>query len=145
MSNWYITPSNSDLMHYGIKGMKWRNKKGPQVKAIPYYKKKNAADLGAEVGTDFKTQKIIKGQTNKNNQKDPETAKQILPINKRAKLERVWKQYAKALINAKTHEQKKAIDNKFEAYYKRLSKNEQTYINMLSKKAKQTGIKVFNH
>lgn len=23
MNNWYITPSNDDILHYGILGMKW--------------------------------------------------------------------------------------------------------------------------
>ena len=28
MSTWYLIPKDDDLMHYGVKGMKWRNKKG---------------------------------------------------------------------------------------------------------------------
>ena len=27
MSTWYIIPSDSDIMHYGVKGMKWHQKK----------------------------------------------------------------------------------------------------------------------
>lgn len=33
MSTWYIIPKDDDLMHYGVKGMKWRNKKGSMYKA----------------------------------------------------------------------------------------------------------------
>lgn len=33
MSEWYIVPKEDDLMHYGVKGMKWHNRKGPTVKA----------------------------------------------------------------------------------------------------------------
>ena len=30
MSTWYIIPSDSDIMHYGVKGMKWRHRKAAQ-------------------------------------------------------------------------------------------------------------------
>lgn len=30
--NWHITPKEDDLMHYGVKGMKWRYRKGPTTK-----------------------------------------------------------------------------------------------------------------
>ena len=50
MSNWYITPKENDLMHYGVKGMKWRYKKGPTVKGATQYRRKTGADYGAEAG-----------------------------------------------------------------------------------------------
>ena len=31
MSTWYLIPKDDDLMHYGVKGMKWRNRKGPSA------------------------------------------------------------------------------------------------------------------
>lgn len=31
MSEWYIIPSDNDLMHYGTKGMKWRHKKAQYI------------------------------------------------------------------------------------------------------------------
>ncbi|MBP5598368.1 MAG: hypothetical protein J6Y02_23580 [Pseudobutyrivibrio sp.] len=29
MSNWMVTHKSSDIMHYGIKGMKWKKRKTP--------------------------------------------------------------------------------------------------------------------
>lgn len=35
MSEWYIIPSDNDLMHYGTKGMKWRHKKAKYTQTSP--------------------------------------------------------------------------------------------------------------
>lgn len=49
MSNWYVTPNDNDLMHYGIKGMKWRFKRGRKT---PNSKKVYASGsgVGSNVG-----------------------------------------------------------------------------------------------
>jgi hypothetical protein len=57
MSNWYITPKEDDLMHYGVKGMKWRFKKPSITKTINSFVEKNK-----NVDTERTVQRMVTGK-----------------------------------------------------------------------------------
>ena len=35
MANWMVLYGEDDILHYGVKGMKWKNKKGPGYNGMP--------------------------------------------------------------------------------------------------------------
>jgi len=133
--NWYATPKSEDILHYGIKGMKWRNKKGPQVKSVPHVRKKTAADLGAEVGADFKAQKLIKGQ----NKGEADAKKSVSPSRKRqiaAEVRRFFIRYE----NTKDKKYKELLKNKMNGYLDKLSKAEVAYARSVAGHYKDIGV-----
>lgn len=147
MSEWYIIPKEDDLMHYGVKGMKWRYRKGPTVKGATQYRKKTAADYGAEVGYDASP--VKKGIPSKfSNKKDSKTTNEkskVSPIKKK-EITRVYKNYLSKAVAAykagKVNTAQAWIDlsNK---YFRRLSPAEQKYARTISDTYSGKGAKFF--
>jgi len=145
--DWYITPKEDDLMHYGVKGMKWRYKKGPTVKGATQYRRKTGADYGAEVGYEaaglrnkFSPIKANqKAKTAKSGAKEGNGVvlnKGTVSPAKKKEIERVYRSYAKKYYDA----MRTGKDGTAEAYKTLMRK----YVNRLNNAEKKQLMLIVN-
>ena len=125
MSEWYIIPKEDDLMHYGVKGMKWRNRKGPTVKA-------KTAKSGAKDSEAIKAEDhgIILN-------------KGTVSSAKKKEMERVYKSYVRNVLKAERAGKKNtavAHNDLIKKYYNRLNNTEKKQFLLI---VKRIGLKPF--
>lgn len=136
--DWYIIPKEDDLMHYGVKGMKWRYKKGPTVKGATQYRKKTGADYGAEVGYDSASNRLrntfssLKASPKQNVKNE----KGVVSPKRKKEITEVYRSFLKKVATAYRGGNIKVARSLADAanrYYNKLSRSEKKYADTVAK------------